>query len=128
MTTAAALCAQELTIGITSSDMLSSKSHASLIDSFETRSALCRSLLTTLSPSLALDIHRLTDSYGPAITKPELQAIVVSSETILGGFRINAVRMDRGMDPLDIIVLQRRDPFVLSSSFLRSLLEQRTLG
>lgn len=122
LSTACALCSKELTIGITTSSMLLSKSHADLIDDFSTRQAKCTQFVRSMFPAISIDIHELVDAYGPAVTKPELQALIVSSETVLGGFRINGIRRERGMTPLDIVVLQRRDAVLLSSSFIRSQL------
>eukprot|EP01031_Cornospumella_fuschlensis_P037644 gene37644-45729_t len=116
---AAALCSDELTIGITSDEMLVSKAFASLIATFEIRAQSVASYLSTVKPGLPLNIAKLSEPYGPAIVDSKLQALVVSSETIMGAFKINDIRRERGMLPLDILVLNRGDAAILSSSFIR---------
>jgi phosphopantetheine adenylyltransferase len=123
LTVAAHLCRRELTVGITGSGMLTKKSHASLVDDFEARATRCLSFLSMLrGESLAVDVHVLNDLYGPTITKDRLQSIVVSSETLIGAFRINEQRVKLGMNALDILVIHRRDAVLLSSSFIRAQL------
>ena len=40
----------------------------------------------------------------------------------LGAFKINDIRVDAGMRPLDILVVRRTDAAVLSSTFIREKL------
>lgn len=115
-----ALCSTQMTIGITATSMLTKKSNADLIEDFQTRSQNVRTFLHTFrGDDMAIDIHELNDGMGPAVVDTRLQAIVVSSETILGAFKINEVRKERKMNALEVIVISRKDPVVLSSSFLR---------
>jgi len=115
-----ASCAKQMTIGITATSMLTKKSNADLIEDFHTRSQNVRAFLRAFrGDDMAVDIQELSDGMGPAVVDPKLQAIVVSSETILGAFKINEVRKERKMTALEVIVISRKDPVVLSSSFLR---------
>lgn len=128
LTVAASLCRHEMTIGITSQRLLQGKKlHEHLLFDFDTRVEQVRGYLGNMFPSLKLDIHCLEDACGPAITKSQLQAIVVSSETLIGAFKINEIRRERGMDPLVIVVVQRRDAVILSSSFIRQQLHERSI-
>lgn len=127
LTVAASLCRQEMTIGITSQRLLRGKKlHEHLLFDFDTRVGHVRSYLGNMFPSLKLDIHSLEDACGPAITKPQLQAIVVSSETLAGALKINEIRRERGMSSLVIVVVERRDAVILSSSFIRQQLHDRS--
>jgi phosphopantetheine adenylyltransferase len=128
LTVAASLCGQEMTIGITSQQLLRGKKlHEHLLFDFDTRVGHVRSYLGNMFPSLKLDIHSLEDACGPAITKPQLQAIVVSSETLAGALKINEIRKERGMSSLAIVVVERRDAVILSSSFIRQQLHDRSV-
>jgi len=52
----------------------------------------------------SFEIRVLTDPNGIA-TEPQFDALVVSPETETGGKRINEIRRERGIDPLDIEVV-----------------------
>lgn len=43
------------------------------------------------------------DAYGPAITDPSIEGIVVSPETATGASSINQRRHEAGMAPLDVL-------------------------
>ena len=59
------------------------------------------------------NIIPLVDPVGPAGTDPEYQCLVVSKETEKGGFMVNDVREKKGLNPLDVhvidIVVDERD-------------------
>ena len=50
-------------------------------------------------------ISRLDDPYGPTIHDEDYDAIVVSEETEPTAIRINEIRVEKGMKPLDIVVV-----------------------
>jgi len=62
----------------------------------------------SLNPSFPFQsrfsIHALPDPLGPSISEPRYQAIVCSEETLTGCEAINAARVQRGLNPLDVIV------------------------
>eukprot|EP00981_Chlorochromonas_danica_P010785 scaffold3412_cov171-Ochromonas_danica.AAC.3 len=124
---AAALCRDTLTIGITNDTMLVHKANADFINSYEDRVDSVRKYLVEIKPNLSLRIAQLHEPYGPAITDPHLQALIVSSETILGAFQINSIRHERGFSPMKIVVLNRADAAILSSSFIREQRAQQEL-
>jgi pantetheine-phosphate adenylyltransferase len=51
------------------------------------------------------DIQELNDSYGTTITDETIDAIVVSEETEPTAFKINHIRKENGMKPLDIVTI-----------------------
>ena len=55
------------------------------------------------------DGNNIIDPFGPTITEPKIDAIVVSSETIFGAFKINKIRIEKNMRPLSILVSDRND-------------------
>lgn len=119
LTLAALCCSERLTVGVTGDSMLSKKSNAELITSFDVRQNAVSTFIRSIKPRLQLVLPELSDPFGPAITDPEIEAIVVSSETIRGAFKINAIRAERGMRPLAVLVTYRTDSVVLSSTFIR---------
>uniref|UniRef100_A0A8B9PSY6 Coenzyme A synthase n=1 Tax=Apteryx owenii TaxID=8824 RepID=A0A8B9PSY6_APTOW len=103
-----------------------------LIEPYELRVAKLREFLLDVKPSLHYDIVPLLDPYGPSITDPELQCIVVSEETRKGGEAVNKKRLENGLSELALYeILLVKDPYhseneeeKISSSSLR----QRLLG
>lgn len=119
LTLSALCCSERLTIGITGDSMLSKKSNAAMITDFNFRRNAVSSFIRSIKPALELQMVELQEPFGPAITDPDIQAIVVSSETIRGAFKINAIRVEKGMKPLAVLVTYRTDSVVLSSTFIR---------
>ncbi|CBK23732.2 uncharacterized protein [Blastocystis hominis] len=120
--TLASLVCDKLIIGLTTDSMLQSKEKHEFIQSYEERKALVLDFLHTISPHLEVDISPLTDIYGPSVVKPDLEAIVVSLETLPGAKLINRVREEKGMRPLKILTVNRGSKYPLSSSFIRQYL------
>lgn len=116
---AAVLCQKQLTIGISGKSLLINKRHAELIDSFNMRKRKVLEFLAYVNSDLDINAVRIEDPYGPTITDSSLEAIVVSSETILGGFKINSLRSQKGWNRLVILLIQRHDSASLSSTYLR---------
>lgn len=50
-------------------------------------------------------VKRLEEPYGPTIHDPEIDAIVVSRETKPTADRINEIRREKGMKPLEIFTI-----------------------
>ena len=64
------------------------------------------------------EIREIEDPTGFA-PEPQFEALVVSPETETGGQRINEIRVDRGLDPLDIHVVDHvlaEDGEIISST------------
>ncbi|MFP3045363.1 MAG: pantetheine-phosphate adenylyltransferase [Thermocladium sp.] len=51
------------------------------------------------------ELRVIDDPYGPAISDPELDAIVVSIETYSRSLEINELRISRGLPPLTILIV-----------------------
>ena len=119
LTLAASCCSDTLLVGITCAELLASKKNASEIYSFVRRESDVRDFLSQVKPSLKVRMTALKDSYGPTVTEAGVEALVVSSETVPGALLINNVRRDKGIPPLRIVVMRRKDAVTLSSSYLR---------
>lgn len=127
MLSSAVLLAQSrVVVGLTDASMLASKKLVDRILSFGDRHAVVRAFLRAFAgPSrpVGLDIVKLTDAYGPTITEPEMDVLVVSEETLPGAEQINKIREQKGMHPLLVVPVE----FVklssgerISSSLIRS--------
>jgi phosphopantetheine adenylyltransferase len=113
------LCCEVLTIGVLGDSLLSKKSNSQFIQPFYLRKKIIESFMSSLKPSLKLNIVELFDPYGPTITDPSFEGIVVSSETLIGAEMINKLRQEKGFRKLDILVIKRGDISTLSSTYLR---------
>jgi pantetheine-phosphate adenylyltransferase len=50
-------------------------------------------------------VKKLEEPYGPTIFDPKIDAIVVSRETRPTADKINEIRKEKGMDPLEIFII-----------------------
>lgn len=72
-----------------------------LIEPYELRAAKLREFLEDVKPSLCYDIVPLADPFGPAVTDPNLQCLVVSEETHRGGEAVNRKRLENVIPTLE---------------------------
>ncbi|XP_074748410.1 bifunctional coenzyme A synthase [Strix uralensis] len=126
------LARRRLLAGVADGDLLRHKVLMELIEPYELRAAKLREFLEDVKPSLRYDIVPLADPYGPSVTDPDLQCLVVSEETRRGGEAVNKKRRENGLPELALHeILLMKDPDhhqneeeKISSSSLR----QRLLG
>lgn len=121
LTLAAHLTRSTLIVGLVPDSMLTKKAHASRLQPYHTRRQNIYAFLMQLRTSLQVDVVQLEDAYGPTITDPDIQAIVVSSETIANAVKINQIRQSKNFKLLDILVTRRSNVATLSSTFVRQL-------
>ncbi|KAH9394651.1 hypothetical protein TYRP_004706 [Tyrophagus putrescentiae] len=98
-------CQKALTIGVTDRNMVRHKTLWELIESPEDRISKLHAYLSDIDPYIEYKITPIQDPFGPAIVDGELQAIVVSEETIRGGHKINEIRASKSMSQLDVDVI-----------------------
>ena len=97
----------DVTVGLTTDDLAAETRHVDrYVRSFEDRKRDLDAELTEIAAAHDRDfeIRPLETPTGIA-TEPGFDALVVSPETREGGERINEIRRDRGLDPLDIEVV-----------------------
>ncbi|XP_066997983.2 bifunctional coenzyme A synthase [Anabrus simplex] len=99
-------CSQQLTVGVTDTSMLKSKKLWELIEPCTKRMRSVEDFLNDVDPNLQYKIVPITDPYGPTKEDPNLQMIVVSSETLKGGKMVNDLRAKSGLSTLDIHVVE----------------------
>ncbi|KAM3658304.1 bifunctional coenzyme A synthase [Ammospiza nelsoni] len=126
------LARRRLLAGVADGELLRHKVLPELIEPYELRAAKLREFLEDVKPSLCYDIVPLADPFGPSVTDPDLQCLVVSEETHRGGVAVNKKRLENGLPELALYEIQlMKDPEhnqneeeKISSSSLR----QRLLG
>ncbi|EDO18793.1 hypothetical protein Kpol_1028p68 [Vanderwaltozyma polyspora DSM 70294] len=99
------LTSSRLIIGVTDQELLVNKKYKEYLENFDERCNNVIAFLKVLKPTLKVEIVPLRDVCGPTGRVPEIQALVVSRETIEGGKVVNKTRLEKGMKELDICVV-----------------------
>ncbi len=114
---------KKVLIGLTTQEMVQHKPDWEIITSYETRKSELEKWLDSESYNGRYTIRSLSDKFGPAITMPELQLIVVSEETCPVAKEINEIRRDQKLPLLHIAVLtmvKGEDRISISSTRIRA--------
>jgi len=110
--------ADSVVIGLTTDEMVGKET----LPYEERENKLCE-FLASAHPGRAYDIVGLEDAHGPAVGDAEMDAIVVSEETLKGAEEINRKRLEKGLSPLEVIVIPMvlaHDGKPISSSRIRA--------
>ncbi|GMT30963.1 hypothetical protein PFISCL1PPCAC_22260, partial [Pristionchus fissidentatus] len=98
---AALIVSGSIVCGVTDGVMIEKKTLWEMIEPLEKRSRAVEEFVRDVS-NVTCEAHRILDGYGPSITMPELEAIVVSDETYKGGVAVNVKRKELNMSQLVI--------------------------
>lgn len=105
------LTSKRLIVGLMTQSLLSSKSNYELLEPLEDRIDNVRQFLQRQSPEVGegegveLDIVEIHDPFGPTAWDGDIQALVVSKETLSGGEAVNRKRREKGLGELDVWVI-----------------------
>lgn len=105
LSVASFLTRTKLVIGITDQELLQHKKYAEVLQTFEKRCSNVRDFLQRLKPTLELDMIAIRDVCGPTGRIPEIEALIISRETVSGGELVNKTREENGMRHLAIHVV-----------------------
>lgn len=105
LSVAAFLTSSRLIVGVTDQELLQNKKYKEVLQPFDTRCSNVKRFLQKLKPSLNVEIVAIRDVCGPTGTVPEIEALIVSRETVSGGEFVNKVRKGKGLQALDIHVV-----------------------
>ena len=106
-----ALCAQKrLLVGVSRGPLLDNKELKDLVHPIALRTRRLFRTLYSMRPSVAYQIVPIDDPFGPSITDPNLQCIVVSKETERGGQSVNKRRVEKGMNSIHVDVVDLVGP------------------
>ncbi|KAK1794835.1 hypothetical protein P4O66_010033 [Electrophorus voltai] len=94
------LANRRFVIGVCDQELLKNKVLRELIEPFALRLEKLQEFLNDVKPSLQYDMVPLSDPFGPSVTDPQLQCIVVSEETRRGGEAVNGKRVQNGLSEL----------------------------
>ncbi|KIY43437.1 Nucleotidylyl transferase [Fistulina hepatica ATCC 64428] len=107
---AAWITSEKLIIGVTDDALLVRKSFANVLESLSTRMEHVRDFLCLFRPGISLDIVPISDVYGPTGWDPNIQALVVSKETLSGADAIAKYRQEKNLPPLRTFVIDVISP------------------
>lgn len=79
----------KVTVGVTEENMLVTKTLWELVEDLDIRIANVHDFLTDICHELEFNVVAISDPFGPSITDPTMELIVVSQETLRGGEKIN---------------------------------------
>ncbi|MEM1544893.1 MAG: pantetheine-phosphate adenylyltransferase [Candidatus Methanomethylicia archaeon] len=93
-------------IGLADEHLIKNKEYHNLIESYEERERKIRDFLAAKGWLDRVEIVPISDVFGPAVSIPDLDAIIVSEETERRALEINEIREKKGLKKLDIIVIK----------------------
>lgn len=85
---------------------LAAKKLPELILPVDQRIEEVKNFLLDIDPSLIYEVVPISDPFGPTKSDPNLDMIVVSSETKRGGEKVNELRGANGLNQLDIYCIE----------------------
>jgi len=97
-------------IGLTS-DELAAKKGKNLLHEYFKRYHTLESMIKKNFPNSEFEISKLDNDFGPAVLEKEVEALVVSEETIEKGQILNKLRHERQIPPVEIVSV----PMVLAT-------------
>ncbi|CRK99796.1 CLUMA_CG013104, isoform A [Clunio marinus] len=93
---------KRLVVGVTDVNMITSKKLPELVLPLQQRMDDVRAFLNDIDHTLTYEIVPIQDPFGPTATEPDLDLIVVSSETMKGGEKVNEIRRGKNFRELEI--------------------------
>ncbi|EGC32990.1 hypothetical protein DICPUDRAFT_155029 [Dictyostelium purpureum] len=127
LTISSLICSEYMEVGVTDNSILKKKKYSELIEPFEYRSEKTQNFLQSINPNVEYNMLKLVEPYANTMTSKRLECIVISPETFSTAIKINEVRRETNLKPLEIYSISYFDThhqgedFKLSSSYLREL-------
>ncbi|MGI0027261.1 MAG: phosphopantetheine adenylyltransferase [Nitrosopumilaceae archaeon] len=85
------------------SDELATKKGKNLLHDYSERYSTLESMIKKNFPNSQFEISKLDNDFGPAVLEKEVEALVVSEETIGQGQILNKLRNERQLSPVKIV-------------------------
>ncbi|KAG0343250.1 hypothetical protein BG000_004188 [Podila horticola] len=119
--------------GVSDEELLKTKKYKDFLEPLDKRVHAVEKFLRIFKRSLVYEVVPLHDIYGPTITDKQLQALMVSLETMKGAAAVNQERLNRHLPPLKIEVINVISPtetevdevsLKISSTYIRQYLSE----
>ncbi|KDR73619.1 hypothetical protein GALMADRAFT_251363 [Galerina marginata CBS 339.88] len=94
------ITSRKLIVGITDDELLKNKANRHILQKLPVRTEKVRQFLNFFKPEIVPEIVPITDVYGPTGWDPDIQALVVSKETLSGADAIAKHRQEHKLPPL----------------------------
>lgn len=95
---------EKIIIGLTS-DSFAAKNGKITTNNFQQRLENLDKTIHEKFPDCSFEIAKLDDEFGPAVIEGKVDALVVSDETRQKGTTLNALRKERNLVPVEIIIV-----------------------
>jgi pantetheine-phosphate adenylyltransferase len=105
LTAAAFLSAEKLIVGITDQELLNKKKFQEFLQSYDYRKHNILKFLNHIKPNLLIDPIAIRDVAGPTGYIEDIDALVVSRETVSGAEFINSLRAEKRLRSLKIHII-----------------------
>lgn len=129
---AVAVTERRLDVGITSEALLANKKYKDYLQTYSKREQFCKDFIKASAPvGLSVNFGPLDENWPIAATREDVDALIVSEETVEGGLKINEERVKRGFGELELVVVdvlgkkENSSSSKLSSTRLRELEAER---
>ena len=99
------LTTHKLIVGVMTPSLLQSKSNSQLLQTLDERIRTTKDFLLRQGTNVELDVVEIHDPFGPTAWDGDIQALVVSKETVSGGEAVNNKRKEKGLGSLDVWVI-----------------------
>lgn len=126
LTASAFVTKTKLIVGVTDHELLNNKKYPEFLQSYDYRVHVLTKFVKRIKPHLIVEPVPIRDVCGPTGTIADIDALIVSRETIKGAEFINKTRLERGFNELRVHVInviggEENDDFEnkLSSTQLR---------
>ncbi|EYB93540.1 hypothetical protein Y032_0181g865 [Ancylostoma ceylanicum] len=125
---AALLASESVVCGVTDKAMIQKKSLWELIEPVSSRIRAVEDFIADVSDSVVCLAEPIEDPFGPSTRIPDLEAIVVSQETIKGGEAVNREKNMSQLDMVTIDLLEAIDNVLKESKISSSSRRREDLG
>ncbi|WEU40667.1 MAG: phosphopantetheine adenylyltransferase [Candidatus Odinarchaeum yellowstonii] len=96
---------ERILIGVTTDSFCASKPLSNVIQPFELRKRSVINFIREHFKDVDFQIIDLSDKYGPTVYEKNIEAIVVTEDTFKTALEINQIRVSRGLQPLEIVLV-----------------------
>jgi len=126
--TTALKVADRVIIGLATDVLLQNKGYSEFLESYEDRMQGIIDFVATFTDPGRVSFVPLEDPFGPAITSEEMEALVMSAETLPNAEKINEIREERALPAVILVVipiLKSADGAKLASTAVRARIAEQ---